>query len=45
MSKEEIKVIGYKTPYKEYRYKVVSKKTEETLDDAQGYGYKSISNA
>ena len=41
----EVKVVGYKTQYGRNRYKVVSKETGETLDDAQGYGYKNASNA
>lgn len=30
---------------KETRYKIVSKETGEIIDDAQGYGYKTIGNA
>lgn len=45
MSEIEVKVVGYKTQHGRNRYKVVSKETEEVLDDAQGNGYKSISNA
>lgn len=43
MEKVPYKVIPY--TIKETRYKIVSKETGELIDDAQGYGYRTIEGA
>ena len=45
MQEVKFKVIPFKNDAHETRYCVVSEENEEILDDAQGYGYKTIQKA
>lgn len=45
MQEVKFKVASFKNDSNETRYRVISEDTEEILDDAQGYGYKTIQKA
>lgn len=45
MQETKFKVASFKNDDDKTRYRVVAEDTEEILDDAQGYGYKTIQKA
>lgn len=45
MQEVKFKVVSFKNDDDETRYRVVAEDSKEILDDAQGYGYKTIQKA